>query len=389
MGIKWCALLCGITVLVGSMSGQRLDQLESQRERLLREIDQVEAFLYKTSTNIDQMHAQLQALDLQIKQRRQLLTVLDRERRALQKHIQILTDSIAHIEHNLAKVNRQYRFFLRKAYIHRMTRHPYALLTASEKQQHDAYARLFLTRSHSKLRNTRHELMLWKRQLSLQRDSVHALLTKTDSLVQLTEAHKDLLERDLQRRQHLLQQLQERREELDRQLKQHRRRVRQINDLIVRTITEQLNDQTSAEDHRLRIGETPAFVEGQMPWPVEGVIISRFGRQPHPSLKGIYTTNNGIDIRTGPGAVVRSVSDGTVTRVVAMPNYGYIVLVRSGTYHAVYGKLAEHYVEEGSSITRGQPVGRLHADGKHSGILHFEWWKGKTKLNPERWLAPQ
>ncbi len=389
MGIKWCALWCGITVLVGTMNGQRLAQLESQRERMLREIDQVEGYLHETSTHIDQMQAQLQALDLQIRKRKKLLSLLDRERGELRQHIQILTDSIANIEHNLAKVNRQYGFFLRKAYIHRMTRHPYALLMASEKQQHDAYARLFLVRGHSKLRTTRRALMLWRQRLRLQRDSLDALLLKTDSLAQLTKAQNDLLERDLQRRQDLFHQLQARRDELDRQLKLHRQRVRRINDLIVRTITEQLNAHTSVEDQPFRSGEALSFGEGQMSWPVEGVIVSRYGRQPHPTLKGIYTVNNGIDLRTTPGAVVRSVSDGVVTRVVNMPNYGYIVLVRSGRYHAVYGKLAEYFVEEGTPITRGQSIGRLHAEGKHSGILHFEWWRGKTRLNPEKWLAPQ
>jgi len=390
MGIKSFALWLSVVVGTSVGRGQGLAQLETQREQLLREIDQVEAYLHEVSTHIDQMHAQLQALDLQIAQRRKLLTVLDRERKELRHRIQMLSDSIDQVEKNLEQVNRQYRFFLRKAYIHRMTRHPYALLMASEKQQQDAYARLFLVRSQSKLRYTRRELMLWKQRFRLQRDSLDALLSKTDSLVQLAKAQKDLLERDLQRRQDLLHQLQTRRDELDRQLFMHRRRARQINDLIVRTISAQLNDQLRTHAHEEhRASEAIALRKGQLSWPVEGVIISRYGRQPHPSLKGIYTVNNGIDIRAKPGAVVHSVSDGLVTRVVALPNYGYVVLVRSGSYHAVYGKLAEAHVKEGAPITRGQSIGRLYAEGKHSGILHFEWWKGKTKLDPAEWLAQQ
>ena len=62
--------------------------------------------------------------------------------------------------------------------------------------------------------------------------------------------------------------------------------------------------------------------KGKLPWPVErGVIVQRFGIQPHPVLKGIETLNNGIKIITDQGASVRAVFEGTVSRIIDLQSW--------------------------------------------------------------------
>ncbi|HEX6642185.1 MAG TPA: hypothetical protein VF215_13785, partial [Thermoanaerobaculia bacterium] len=52
-------------------------------------------------------------------------------------------------------------------------------------------------------------------------------------------------------------------------------------------------------------------VQGALPWPVDGKVIERFGRQRNPKF-ATYTVNNGLKIEAVPGTQVRAVFQGTV-----------------------------------------------------------------------------
>ena len=60
--------------------------------------------------------------------------------------------------------------------------------------------------------------------------------------------------------------------------------------------------------------------KNRLPWPTEqGVIIDYFGEHAHPVLKGVTVRNDGIDIATIEGALVRAVFEGEVSRIFAIP----------------------------------------------------------------------
>ena len=129
--------------------------------------------------------------------------------------------------------------------------------------------------------------------------------------------------------------------------------------------------------------------QGGLPWPLErGIISSTFGEHEHPVLKGVKIKNNGIDILTEENAKVRAIFAGTVTRVMSIPNYNYVIMIRHGEYLSVYSNLDEVYVNKGDMVDTKQEIGKLHTNAKDLKTeLHFELWKGKTLLNPASWLA--
>ena len=64
------------------------------------------------------------------------------------------------------------------------------------------------------------------------------------------------------------------------------------------------------------VGKSFEVNRGRLPWPVEkGSITERYGTNPHPTLAGVVTNNNGIDITCPKNARVRSVFEGEVTSV--------------------------------------------------------------------------
>ncbi|MBN1337925.1 MAG: peptidoglycan DD-metalloendopeptidase family protein [Bacteroidales bacterium] len=128
---------------------------------------------------------------------------------------------------------------------------------------------------------------------------------------------------------------------------------------------------------------------GGLPWPVDrGLIAAKFGEHPHAVLKNVKTKNNGINILASANTKARAVFAGVVTRVMSIPNYNYVVMVRHGEYLTVYSNLDEVYVEKDDPITIKKEIGRIYTNVKDMKTeLHFELWKGKTLLDPEKWLA--
>lgn len=111
--------------------------------------------------------------------------------------------------------------------------------------------------------------------------------------------------------------------------------------------------------------------------PVNGTIISKFGRHRHPSLPDVFIVNNGIDFAFSGSQQVKAVSAGVITKI-EHTSGGSLILVNAqdGRYY-VYSSLSNLNVKEGQSVSRGQSLGQA------SGELHFEIWDGKRKIDPE------
>ena len=59
----------------------------------------------------------------------------------------------------------------------------------------------------------------------------------------------------------------------------------------------------------------------------------------------------------------------------------------AGDFITVYSNLKEVYVKVEDKVTTKQNIGSiLYDDDDAKTLLHFEIWKGQTKLNPEDWL---
>lgn len=138
------------------------------------------------------------------------------------------------------------------------------------------------------------------------------------------------------------------------------------------------------------LGESFAVNQGKLPWPVErGTIVSRFGKHPHPVLKGVTTQNNGIDISVSSGSMARAVFDGECTGLTNIPGSGWLIIIRHGEYLTVYSQLEEATVKVGDKVKTKQNIGKVSTDQQEGTTeLHFEVWKsGGIKLDPELWIA--
>ena len=78
------------------------------------------------------------------------------------------------------------------------------------------------------------------------------------------------------------------------------------------------------------------LLKGQLPWPTEGRVISKFGKQWNSRLK-TTTDNPGIDIKGQPGSPIRSTMSGVVTTITYIRGYGTTVIIdHGGGFYTVY-----------------------------------------------------
>ena len=127
---------------------------------------------------------------------------------------------------------------------------------------------------------------------------------------------------------------------------------------------------------------------GQLPWPLEGKVITAFGFERHPDFKTMVM-NKGVEISPAKDkSLILAVHTGKVVYADYFQGYGNLLIVDHGmTYYSLYGHCAEFLVAVGDMVRAGQPVAMVGDTGSLKGeCLYFEI-RYKTKaLDPLQWL---
>jgi len=128
-------------------------------------------------------------------------------------------------------------------------------------------------------------------------------------------------------------------------------------------------------------------LKGQLPWPADGRIIAKFGKQWNPKLK-TTTENPGIDIKGQPGSAIRTVLGGVVTTITYIRGYGTTIIVdHGGGFYTVYSHITNIQTVVDGQVRNGDVIAYMGDSGSINGSkLHFEIWGKGQKLDPEQWL---
>ena len=124
-----------------------------------------------------------------------------------------------------------------------------------------------------------------------------------------------------------------------------------------------------------------------LPWPVEGKVLSGFGREKDKDL-GTWTVRQGVTLATPDAAPVTPVAPGRVIFAGPFRSYGRVVIVdHGGGFFSVYGNLGEILKDKGADAPSGEPIARAGAaqDGS-GGRLYLEIRRGTEALDPTAWL---
>jgi septal ring factor EnvC (AmiA/AmiB activator) len=128
--------------------------------------------------------------------------------------------------------------------------------------------------------------------------------------------------------------------------------------------------------------------KGELPWPIEGKVTTKFGLQRHPQFK-TTTMNNGIEISPRKNyVIIRSVHPGKVVYSDYFQGYGNLIIIDHGmSYYSLYGHCSDILVKKGDLVKAEQPIALVGDIGSFEGDSVYFEIRFKTKpLDPLQWL---
>jgi len=396
------ALLVGGDLVLGSALGaqeteirreilesqRRLEEIREERTRLQREMESVRS-------RARNLTGELRNIERQLSTSRSVLAEIELQHDLATRRVEETTTELARTRERLqearAVLSRRLRDIYKRGALHEVQ----VLLTA------DSFA----------------ELLTRYRYLQLIAIHDRALVDRVSELEQALRAQNRELQESLRelerlRRAKLSEVVQLRNVESDRQqtlesfrsreqatrsrleaLEADERRLTGLVDELERrrAALERRRAMTGRDEEEATLG-TDAM--GNLPWPVEGNLIYRFGRDQRPN--GTVLRWNGIGIAATPGTPVRAVRAGRV--VMAGPFEGYgptVVLSHGGGFYTLYLYLEDLGVVEGREVDAGQVVGTVGGRDTPEGP-HIEFQvrapvqgESPRAMDPLRWLRPR
>lgn len=128
-----------------------------------------------------------------------------------------------------------------------------------------------------------------------------------------------------------------------------------------------------------------------LPWPVEGTVISKFGKEYRADLN-TWIFRDGIKISAKAGEPVHTAAEGSVIYAGPFRSYGNVVIVdHNKGFFTIYGFLKEISASVGDKLpvqgvigTAGQDTQSSSGTGKSA--VYFEIRQGTTAVDPQEWL---
>ncbi len=126
--------------------------------------------------------------------------------------------------------------------------------------------------------------------------------------------------------------------------------------------------------------------KGEIPWPVGGTLVRRFGVERDPKF-GTRIIQQGIEIDAFPEFEVHAVHGGRVVYADQFVGYGMLVIIDHGSReHTLYGRLGELKVAQGDEVGEGALLGLLPNTRVTGSGLHFEVRVQGKPEDPLDWL---
>ena len=419
-----------LLLLVASVafSQKSSEKLKQEQSRLEAKIKSTKILLQKSQSQTMNSLQELRVLQNQIKFREQLLRNYDNQVRSAELNIQYKESQISGLQEKIKRMKLQYKKLLVYAYKHRNKFGKMMYIFSSE-SYYEALKRGKYLNQIAELQRKQFD-RIKQNQLLISEEIKAIDSEKAQKIAMLAEKKKEkqAVENDKKKQELVYLKFKEEESVILAKLRKDEQKkevLRQkINAAIRREIAEaEAKRRREEEARRKREAEankansntkptisesSPTFEEtkeagiiskkfegnkGRLPWPVsKGTITEGFGKNPHPTLKGVYTNNNGIDISTPRNASVRAVFNGEVTSVLNIPGAGRVVIIKHGSYRTVYSNLKEVFVSNGDKIKTKKAIGTLLSkDGQELSIAHFEIHKvdgtNVSCLNPSLWIA--
>ena len=374
----------------------RQKKLEAQKISLKKEISQINILIADSKKRSKNLANELEDLQLKISVRDKLININNSQLNNLTSIINNQNDRIADLESDLINLKGEYEKIIYNSYKKRSTQMKLMFLFASE-NVNQAFNRFQYFKQYSKYRKKQAD-RIQKVQSEIE-DTVDSLVIRKNQKQTIIEENQDIkqsLSKEKKQQDDLLDSLLKNQKNYAAQINEKEKQSKlidnQIQKLIRLAIAESNKNNNSTNfaltpEGRL-ISTNFQSNRGRLPWPVkEGVIVRRYGTQPHPIVKTTTINSNGISIATSANSVAYSVFDGEVLSVYGFSGGNPGVLVRHGKYISNYQNLSSIFVKKGDKINANEEIGVVFTnESTGKTILKFNIFNELKPENPTIWL---
>jgi septal ring factor EnvC (AmiA/AmiB activator) len=397
---------------VFSVFGQTRKQLEEQRKKLNYEIKQVNSLLFKEKKKVDNALEDLNDLNRKISVRAKLIAIINAEARILSKEIRANETELKKLKKKLADLKADYADIILKSYKSKSQQSRMMFLLSSQ-NFHQAYKRFEYMKQYTAYRKKQgEEIVIHANEVQSVNDSLLVQKSLKDKLIASENEQKKEIEEDKRNQEKLLAAIKKKessyKKELQSKVKEEKRVTVQI-DRKIREEIERANRIARAKLKDKPSNSKPTVVKrnefilspeakalaakfelnkGKLPWPVsEGIVVRKFGTQPHPSFPGITVNGTGLHIVTKEGISAQSIFNGRVLNVLVSAEGRKNILIQHGNYISSYNNLEKVTVHKGDVVVTGQKIGQVFTDkvSKKTKLI-FVLFKNTTRLNPSSWI---
>jgi septal ring factor EnvC (AmiA/AmiB activator) len=374
-------------------------QLQKEKAQNLAKIKETERILNETATLKKNSLGELSALNQRISQQEQLIGSINGELHLLDADIQENQEIVAALEKDVEDLKEEYAkmiFSAQKAggRINKLT----FLFSAPSFDQF--IMRLQYMKQYGKARQEQAAAIVRFQDLLEEqiRETEAIRSAKNDLLAEEIEENKNLASLKDQQKV-LVRTLQKEEKRLKSDLEDTHKAIAQLDAMIEEIVREEIaRAEREAREAKRKAAAAKAntsaavlsasFADNRKKfgWPAAGFVSQKFGKQPHPALKGIVINNNGINIQTKQDEKVKAIFNGEVRKVALIGVLGNSVIINHGEYFSVYAGLKEVFVKRGEQVTTNQEIGQVLVNGDGVSELKFMIYKNNTALDPQLWL---
>ncbi len=362
---------------------------EEKKARLEREIAIIDRQLAENASKSNSLLSDLTLVRKKISNRKALVTEADRRIRQYSDSIYLAQREINRLQARVDTLTSHYSRLVLSAYKNRDARVWYMYMFASDNLG-QAFRRFgYFKNLSSHMKKEAQDIREMQAELVQKKERMAVLKSEAESLKAERVKELDRLRADEAKADKVVKSLQKDRKKYQKQLQDKKREVNALNREIARIIAQSMKkDDPKKKKTEVDVKLDAEFAKnkGRLPWPADGPVVNRFGKQYHPVYRNLeLPPNNGFDVALSKGTLVKSVFDGVVTQVLVMPGFNHCVMVKHGNYFTLYCNMKDLLVKEGDKVKTGQELGTIDTINGQT-QLHFELWKGDKPQNPENWL---
>lgn len=386
--------------------GNKQQQLEKQRERILNDIKKINTLLFKTRGVKKTILSEVEDINQRIKAQENLIRVTNQQANLLTRNINENLTQISLLRNELQSLKEDYAAMVVKSYKSK-SQQSRVLFLLSSNDFLQAYKRIQYMKQYANYRKKQGESIKAKTLLlqQLNKDLI-AQRKEKDLLITQNIAAKAELKKERESQQTLITSLKKEETTFTKQIRSKQQKANKINGQIKKLIREAIaaaNKKAREEKAKTTTASATTFAltpeaaaiakdfknnKGKLIWPVkQGLVINKYGTRQHPQFPNVTQTFHGVEIATNANAQARTVFNGKILQIQQLKNANKAVMIQHGDYITIYYNLATISVKKGDRVSTKDPIGKVftHPVTKET-VIKFMVYKNDTEMNPADWI---